>query len=62
MVFAVFAGFVVALVAGHYLGDSDSRVSSELTRSRFSKPKTSVFSCGIQASGYAEKRRLISST
>jgi hypothetical protein len=38
MVFAVFAGFVVALVAGHYLGDSDSRVSSELTRSRFSKP------------------------
>lgn len=38
MVFMIFAGFVVALVAGRYLGDSDQRISTVLTRSRFSKP------------------------
>ena len=38
MVFAVLAGFVVALVAGRYFEDSDSRISTALTRSRFSKP------------------------
>jgi len=38
MVFTVFAGFVVAVLAGHYFADSDSRISSGLTRSRFSKP------------------------
>ena len=38
MVFMVFVGFVVALVAGRYLGDSNQRISAELTRSRLSKP------------------------
>ena len=38
MVFVVFAGFVVALVAGRYLGDSNQRMSTDLTRSRLSKP------------------------
>jgi hypothetical protein len=38
MVFMVFAGFVVALVAGRYIGDSDQRISTELTRSKLSKP------------------------
>jgi hypothetical protein len=37
MVFMVLAGFVVALVAGRYIGDSD-RISQNMTRSRFSKP------------------------
>jgi hypothetical protein len=38
MVLMVFAGFVVALVAGRYLGDSNQRISPDLTRSRLSKP------------------------
>jgi hypothetical protein len=38
MVFMVLAGFVVALLAGRYIGDSDQRISPDLTRSRFSKP------------------------
>lgn len=38
MVFMVFAGFVVALVAGRYLGDSNQRSSPDLTRSRLSRP------------------------
>ncbi len=38
MVFLVFGGFVVALVAGRYLGDSTQRISPDLTRSRLPKP------------------------
>ena len=37
MVFLVLAGFVLALVAGRYLGDADYRVSNDMTRSRFSR-------------------------
>ena len=32
----VLAGFIVALVAGRYIGDADQRVGSEMTR-RFSR-------------------------
>jgi TRAP-type C4-dicarboxylate transport system permease small subunit len=38
MVFAILAGFLAALVASRYVGESDSRMSTELMRSRLSKP------------------------
>jgi hypothetical protein len=37
MVFMVLAGFVLALVASRYISNGDYRVSSNMTRSRFSR-------------------------
>jgi len=37
MVFMVLAGFVLALVASRYISDGEHRVSSDMTRSRFSR-------------------------